>query len=170
MLSATDRFEIHQLKARYCRFLDTRQWLSLRALFTDDARFDGLGSAPDGASLDDFVRGVSTRLADAVTVHHCQMPELVAEIDGVARGIWSMRDFVQFRPGVAPVEAPLGSGFIGYGYYEERYRREEGVWRIARLRLARQRIDPLPIDHPWPGPVRAAPDPSWLESLSAPVP
>ncbi len=47
MLSATDRFEIHQLKARYCRFLDSRQWLSLRALFTDDARFDGLGSAPD---------------------------------------------------------------------------------------------------------------------------
>lgn len=27
---------IKQLKARYCRFLDTKQWDDWRALFTDD--------------------------------------------------------------------------------------------------------------------------------------
>ena len=36
-----DLEQIRQLKARYCRFIDTKQWQLLRTLFTDGARFEG---------------------------------------------------------------------------------------------------------------------------------
>ncbi|MER1966325.1 hypothetical protein [Castellaniella sp. GW247-6E4] len=37
-----------------------------------------------------------------------------------------------------------------YCHYEEAYRREDGCWRIAHLRLCRMRLIPLPPDHPRP--------------------
>ena len=40
---------IAETKARYCRFIDTKQWERLASLFTSDCRFEGLGSAPPGA-------------------------------------------------------------------------------------------------------------------------
>ena len=39
---ALDLDAIHQLKARYCRFIDTKQWDRLASVFTADARFEGL--------------------------------------------------------------------------------------------------------------------------------
>ena len=42
--------EIRGLKARYCRFVDTKQWSRLAILFAADTRFDGFGSAPPGAN------------------------------------------------------------------------------------------------------------------------
>ena len=45
---------IKQLKARYCLLLDAQEWVDLRALFTDDARFsvgsgDYVFSCPRGS-------------------------------------------------------------------------------------------------------------------------
>ena len=61
---------IRQVKARYCRYIDTKQWHRLGALFTADCRFEGLGSAPPGADVAAFVAGVSSRLASTISVHH----------------------------------------------------------------------------------------------------
>jgi hypothetical protein len=35
------------------------------------------------------------------------------------------------------------TGLKGYGHYLEEYVREDGEWRIARIRLERLRVDPL---------------------------
>ena len=68
---------ITQLKARHCCFIDTKQWDGLRGeLFSADARFDGFGSAPSGADVDTFVRGVANRLQDSISIHQCHMPEM----------------------------------------------------------------------------------------------
>ena len=56
-----DMLEIHALKAAYCRYVDTKQWRRLQALFTDDVVFEGFGSAPAGASLATFIAGISSR-------------------------------------------------------------------------------------------------------------
>jgi len=157
------REHIKELKARYCRYIDTKQWQRLATLFTDDCRFEGLGSAPAGADVATFVAGVSSRLAPTISVHHCHMPELVATGPDTARGIWSMEDFVEWTDGSTVKETPGSRGFYGYGYYEEEYRREGGRWKISFLRLARLRIDAVPADQPAPRMGQRAPTPGWLD-------
>ncbi|MBX3509885.1 MAG: nuclear transport factor 2 family protein [Hyphomonadaceae bacterium] len=133
---------IKQLKARYFRTLDTKQWAAWRAVFTDDAAFDGTRRSFNGP--DEFCALTSAWLQDAITVHHGHMPEIVFTGPDTARGIWAMFDIVQF-PAPTPGSGPYaGNGFIGYGHYEEEYRKISEGWRISLLRLTRLRVDPLP--------------------------
>lgn len=163
-LGWADLEEIRSLRARYCRFIDLKMWASLRGLFHDDAEFDGLASLPPGSSgsAAAFVAGVCAHLADAVSVHHCHTPEIVSVAPGVARGVWAMEDFVQWPRARTLYGTPDVSGFKGYGYYEEEYRRHDGRWLVYRLRLTRLRIDVLPADRPAPlsGALQASQD--WL--------
>ncbi len=154
--------EIGVLKSRYCRFIDTKQWGRLRDLFLPDARFEGLGSAPQGAGLDTFIDGISTRFAQATSVHHCHMPDIVLTGADAARGTWAMTDYVQWPEGFPVAEVPGHPGFFGYGYYEEEYARRDGLWKIAFLRLTRIRFDALPVGHPGPRPGRLQADLNWL--------
>lgn len=175
--------QIRQLKARYCRFVDTKQWLRLKELFTVDARFEGLGSAPAGCDRDAFIAGVASRLEACISVHHCHTPEIRLTGPDAARAIWAMCDYLEWPEPLPLREAPGRKGFTGYGYYEEAYRREGGaaggIWKIAFLRLVRLRVDPLPEGRPSAGPgVRptllgpAASAADWLASrdeTAAPV-
>jgi len=154
--------QIKQLKTRYCRYVDTKQWDLLRELFTTDVRFEGLGSAPSGATLDMFITGISTRFREAVSIHYCPNADIVLTDADTARGIWSMMDYVQWPAGFSPREAPHASGFRGYGHYEEEYRRVEGTWKIAFLRLTRIRIDPVGAGDAQPSPGLLALSPDWL--------
>ncbi|GAM97748.1 bile acid 7-alpha dehydratase BaiE [alpha proteobacterium U9-1i] len=143
-MSLEDIEAIKQLKARYFRTLDTKQWTEWRAVFTDDARFDGTRRPFSGP--DEFCASTSAWLADAVTIHHGHMPEIVLTGARAARGIWAMFDMVQFRE-PRPADTPYGGrGFVGYGHYEEEYRKEDDGWKISLLRLTRLRVDPLPAD------------------------
>ena len=123
---------IRQLKARYFRLLDTRDWDGLVGVFTDpveiDVRQDGgvLTTSPQV-----FVASVRESLAGAVTVHHGHMPELELTSASSATGIWAMEDRIWFPDG-APV-----SRLVGYGHYHETYRRTDDGWRIASMRLTR---------------------------------
>ncbi len=159
--------QIAQLKARYCRYIDTKQWDRLPTLFTADCRFEGLGSAPAGADVATFVAGVSSRLAPTISVHHVHQPELVLTSRTTATGIWAMEDFVEWQDGGTVKEAPGSKGFRGYGHYEEQYRCESGTWKICFLRLTRLRIDAVPADSPAPrmGARQASTD--WLEHATS---
>ena len=157
-----DLERIKQLKAKYCRYLDTKQWDRLRGIFAPDVRFEGLGSAPTGANLDDFIRGISGRMKTAVSIHQCHTPEIEFTGQDSARGVWAMMDFVDWPDGPSPREAPEHRGFFGYGHYEEEYRRIDGDWKIALLRLTRLRIDPIPHEHPKPRQGLLAASPDWI--------
>jgi hypothetical protein len=135
--------EIKQLKARYFRFTDTKQWEALRDVFTPDAVIDG---GRRYASLDDFIAD-RVRLDPAVTTHHGHTPEIVFLSESRARGLWPMYDHVEYsEPFTEPVYRGVDTrqhdvrGFAGTGFYEEEYRRDDGVWRISRLRLTRLRL------------------------------
>lgn len=153
---------VMELKAKYCRYLDTKQWDRFRSLFAPDTRFDGFGSAPSGSNVDAFVHGVATRHKDSITVHHCHMPEILFIGPDKARVIWAMMDYCEWPDGYSPGEAPGARGFYGYGHYEEEYSRIDGEWKISFLRLTRLRIDPIPDDHPLPRPVRVPASRDWL--------
>jgi hypothetical protein len=124
---------IKQLKARYCRLLDTKQWDAWRALFSDDFRAEIHGPHPviHFEGPDEMVDANRKLLADAPTVHHGHTPEIELTGPDTARGIWAMVDVVK-----------LGAGFTGYGHYHEEYRRERGGWLITSLRLTRTLVEP----------------------------
>jgi hypothetical protein len=136
-----DRLALQELKARYFRYLDTKQWAAWRALFTDDMVFVNDDAPvpsvrePMTASGDDFVEMVSATLEHAVTVHQGHMPEIQFTGDDAATGVWAMSDWVDSS-------AAGGTSMQGFGHYHERYvRGEDGRWRIAELRLTRLRTD-----------------------------
>jgi len=131
--------DLKQLKARYFRFMDTKDWTSLRGVFTDDATMDIDGFVTQGG--DAIVAFMSGVLANVTTVHHGHMPEITVVEHDHATGIWPMYDYVQF-PAESP-DAPA-QGLKGYGHYHDDYRKQHGTWRIARTHLVRLRVDPLP--------------------------
>lgn len=132
---------IKQLKARYFRFMDTKRWGDLRRQFTDDARFDGTNKPVTGP--DEFVAWNSVRLGPATTVHQGHMPEIMLTSEQTAKGIWAMFDWVEFPTPIASGRGKGYRGFIGYGHYEETYRKEAGIWKISFLRLTRLRVNPV---------------------------
>lgn len=154
---------IRQTKAKYCRYIDTKQWDRLSSIFATDCRFEGLGSAPPGADVATFVKGVSTRLANTISVHHCHMQETVMTGPDSARVIWAMEDFVEWTDGAEVKETPGSKGFFGYGHYEEEYRRVNGEWKISFLRLTRLRLDPVLSDAPAPRMGQRQATPDWLD-------
>lgn len=121
---------IKQLKARYFRLLDTKQWDAWREVFSDDfsAEVDGGSRHPTVrfTSPDEMVATNRKLLDGVVTVHHGHMPEIALTGPDTATGVWAMMDLVR-----------LGEGFRGYGHYHEEYVKQGGRWRIRRLRLTR---------------------------------
>ena len=68
---------IKQLKARYFRTMDTKDWAGMRQVFTDDVVMDTTdsgGGVVTGA--DAFMAFLQETLADAITVHQGHMPEI----------------------------------------------------------------------------------------------
>jgi hypothetical protein len=153
----TDVFAIHQLKSRYFRYLDTKQWAEWRKVFTDDLVFYVDNSVlpssqkPVQTGGDNFVEYVSKLLTGSVTVHHGHMPDIEFTGPSAARGIWAMFDWVD--------NGPERGALQGYGhYYEEYVKGSDGQWRIKVLRLTRIRVDNIsgskpagerPLPPPW---------------------
>jgi hypothetical protein len=133
--------QIKQLKARYFRFLDTKQWEAYRGLFTDDAQcWLGWGGQPHTGpwTPDEFVQGISAAhdRDRAVSVHQGHMPEIEITGERTARGIWAMFDWV---------DHPQARAFQGFGHYYEEYTKgDDGRWRINVIRLTRLRTDQMP--------------------------
>ena len=136
--------QIKQLKARYFRFLDTKQWDRYRSTFTDDARVWLFGNdrpetdEPTWESIDGFVEWMQVGHdgARAVSVHQGHMPEIEIVDADQARGIWAMFDWVD-RPGAR--------AFQGFGHYYEEYVKDSSdEWKISTMRLTRLRVDQIP--------------------------
>jgi hypothetical protein len=131
---------IKQLKARYFRLLDTRDWEGLSRVFTEDAEIDVTDDAgPEGRirGSREMVTMLEQVIGSARTVHHGHMPEIELTGATTARGIWAMFDYVEW-----PSEEGR-RGLMGYGHYTETYRKTDGGWRIASMKLTRLRIDRL---------------------------
>ena len=129
---------IRQLKARYFRLMDAKQWDEWRDVFTDDLRMwatDDSGIEEPTEGRDVFVEATSSFLRAAISVHHGHMSEITVDGD-TASGVWSMEDHLWWPPGEGP------GHLWGTGWYEETYRRgDDGEWRIATMRLRRIRIE-----------------------------
>lgn len=126
---------LKQLKARYCRFLDTKDWGAWRGLFADDFVSDTSesgGKVIEGA--DEFVAFLRKTLGkeSRVTAHQVHAPELELTSATTARGVWALEDVVRFAPGV---------NLRGYGHYHETYVKVDGEWKFQSSKLTRLRVD-----------------------------
>lgn len=130
---------IKRLKARYFRFLDTKQWDAWGDVFAIDCVLEVPEADGVSRGRGAIVHDVSSALEGTQTVHHGHMPEIELTGPDTARGIWAMSDYVEWPAN----DDGSRVGLRGYGHYVEEYVREDGEWRIARLRLERLRIDPL---------------------------
>lgn len=129
---------IKQLKARYFRLMDLKQWDEWGLVFATDCVMEVPEADMVNRGRQEIVATVSRALVSARTCHHGHMPEIEVTGDGTARGVWAMFDYVEWdEQDGARVELQ------GYGHYREEYEREDGEWRIARIRLERLRIDAL---------------------------
>ena len=135
-----DTEAIKQLKARYFRFIDTKDWTSFRDLFTDDCRHYLPRESPVAfVTNDEYFTTMEVMLTPGITTHHGHMPEITFLSDTEAEGIWSMFDYVQIDPPSGRVST------MGYGFYLETYRRcQDGDWRISSKRNQRLRLDQVP--------------------------
>jgi hypothetical protein len=124
---------IKQLKARYCRFMDTKDWAGYRTCFADDVTMDSTDSGGNVITgADAFLTFLTATIGDVVTVHQCHTPEIELISAAEATGIWAMEDMLRF---------PDGSELHGYGHYHERYERRDGEWLITASTLTRLRLD-----------------------------
>jgi hypothetical protein len=139
--------QIKQLKARYFRYMDTKDWIGLRTVFSHDAVFDaraaldldGGGAAADpGSESDSWVYQGGDTITEFVreaisgrrTVHHGHGHEIEIVSATEAHGVIAMEDKVWDLATGAPI-------LHGSGHYYETYCVEDGTWRIQTSRLTR---------------------------------
>ena len=126
---------IKQLKARYCRYLDTKDWAAWRTIFADDFLSDT--SEAGGkviAGADDFVAFTRKAIGrpTQATAHQVHAPEIELTSATTERGVWALQDVVRFGPGLT---------LVGYGHYHETYQNIDGQWLIKSSKLTRLRED-----------------------------
>ena len=123
-----DWLAIAQVKAAYCRLLDTKDWDGWSELFTEDVEVDVRES---GGTLekgrDAFVASVRAAIETTKTAHQVHFPEITIDGDS-ATAIWPMQDRLIWED---------GRTMTGFGHYHERYVKQDGRWRIAEQKLTR---------------------------------
>ena len=122
-----DAEQIRQLKYRYLRTLDTKDWSGFEECFLPEATADYAGLAfADRAALVDYMR---TNLGpEIVTMHHCHHPEI--EVDGdTATARWYLHDQV--------ISAAYEFRLEGAAFYDDTYRRTPEGWKVAHTGYTR---------------------------------
>ncbi|KQY92924.1 hypothetical protein ASD24_21250 [Paenibacillus sp. Root52] len=129
---------IRNTKARYCRFIDTKQWDALGGVFAPDAvaDFSTEGNPIPVLNGRDTIVQVFRDLVDvAVTVHHVHSAEVEFVSENEAKVISPMEDWVTFP------EGNENTSFHGFGHYHETFVKIDGEWYIQHTSLKRLRLD-----------------------------
>ncbi len=115
--------QIEQLKYRYTRALDHKDWDLFRSCFADDATAT-YGDRLEFSGPDEIVAYMRENLGSAmITLHQVHHPELTVDGD-TAEGIWSLEDRV--------IMTEFRLLLDGYSCYRDRYvRGADGEWRIS---------------------------------------
>lgn len=131
---------IRQLKARYFRLMDTRQWERWGECFTSDvsALYEGAPRARDDLPVDvgiegrdALVDGVRNLMTGAISVHQGYMLEIELTSATTAHVVLAMFDDVRLPT----------CNFKGWGHYHDDFVKEDGRWKIKKIHLTRLRTE-----------------------------
>jgi len=140
-LQATE--EIKQLKARYFRFLDTRDWESLVTVWAPEVELDMTqagGRVSKGLTPAGALAYMQSRIgATTSMVHHGHQPEISLTSEGTATGIWAFEDWLDWE---GDAKSPDGYTHVhGCGHYHDRYILTSDGWRICYTAVTRLRSE-----------------------------
>lgn len=136
-----DYKEILELKAKFVRTADAKDWEGYREVFGDEGVYD-FGSGFVVHHGQQFVDAVAGQLPEgARSVHRAFLPVIRFESSVRAKGEWAVNDYIEFTPDPVTGER---RGYQGFGYEYETYSKLGGVWKITDWRLLYIRMDPLP--------------------------
>jgi SnoaL-like domain len=118
--------DIKQVKYRYLRALDTKDWETFAGTLTEDVTGDygeSLGEDHSFTDRDGLVEFMRTSLGpEIVTEHRVSHPEITVDGDE-ASGTWYLQDRV--------IVADFNFMLIGAAFYRDRYRRTPDGWKIS---------------------------------------
>jgi hypothetical protein len=137
---------IRQLKARYFRCMDLKDFDGVAATFAADATFGAksLKTSADGASLADFevsgraaiMERITARTRTADIMHHGHMPEIEITGPDSARGIFAM------EASHWVIEDDRATAVVrSFGYYHDTFSRRDGRWQTQTSMLVLVRAD-----------------------------
>lgn len=147
MSTMTPFEQVRVAKARYCRFVDTKQWEAFSTLFVAAPEIlvydlaDQLIVSFD--SRDAYVAACQGYLVGAHSSHQVHNDELTQVSDTEISAVWSMEDCVIFPEADASADA-RPARHHGYGHYHETWVLEDGAWLIARIELRRTILEITP--------------------------
>ena len=133
--------DIKQLKARYFRLVDSKQYEELEQLFVPDVAVDHSQDHPSAVfnNRSEWLAMIRAGMSSSVSVHHGHTPEIDITSSTTARAIWPMQDWIWWPEGV---HLPAGvRHHVGWGHYHETYTKSAAGWRIASVQLKRIRME-----------------------------
>lgn len=151
MEEITAREEIKELKARYCYYLDRKEWDNFAGTLAEDVRIDCDTAVStnqrDPQTLPTLVGRKAQRVSieklagEACTVHQVHSPIIELTSKTTATAIWAMEDVID-KPGFY---------LHARGHYHETYRKEaDGKWYIASIHLTRTMVETRGDNSGWP--------------------
>lgn len=165
MTHLADELVVTRLKHQYFEAVDAKNWVLLKDVFADNARFEGFGfGIREGVST--LIATLSERLASVESVHEAWNPRVARVTETVIRVEWEMRDHLRWTvddPSLSAPDIQGMNGLRGEGYYQDEVVLTAQGWRIARTRLIRTRVDALTVAGSRPLPTGSLElDPNWL--------
>ena len=128
-LAAIENVEaIKQLKYRYWRHLDLKQWDDLDTLFADDAAVSygaGKYTFEGRAAIMHFLRESLSTERGAVTIHHGHHPEIALTGPTTATGTWALYNYMY--------NERQNRGIRIGAYYHDDYVKIGGTWKFQRI-------------------------------------
>jgi hypothetical protein len=119
---------IKQLKYRYWRHLDLKQWDALAACFAADATVCYSSGKYEFAGVDAIMRFLSESLGEArgsVTIHQGHHPEIELLGETSARGSWALYNYM--------FNVKENRGIRIGAYYEDTYVKLAGAWKFQHI-------------------------------------
>jgi len=137
--------QVRAAKARYCRYVDTKQWDAFGQLFTADPDIRIYDTANQLMVTFDrrdmFVAACADYLTGAQSIHQVHNEELTQVSETEVHAIWSMEDYILFPAADAD---PRPARHHGYGHYHETWVFSESAWRLASMTLHRTILEITP--------------------------
>jgi hypothetical protein len=126
---------IKQLKARYCRAIDTKDWDLLASCYTSTTRIDLsreealAGFREPVVGIDAVVDSMRVALGDGCSIHVTFLPDIEIVTDERASGVWGL-EYRTWQPAGSSI--PM---LHGYAYSYDEYHRVDGRWLVDSVRV-----------------------------------
>ena len=124
MADLQDIEAIKQVKYKYLRCLDTKNWEEMADCFVVDATCAYEGGKYTFQGRDEIIGFLRDALGPSTmsTMHQVHHPEIEMTSEGAARGTWYLEDFV--------IDTKSNTMLSGTAFYHDEYVKVGGDWRL----------------------------------------